>query len=247
MSDPRYAGPGPRCGVVPGPGVYLAADGGELIALDVKRDRYLALDSRASRVDWMALRGDVAHLSPQQQLMLDALLRQRLLMRAPMTTGGFCLPVPHDPRGVSSYSWLPYRSRVARSGVSPGLLGVVRSVWFVHCAETVRQRLGIAGLLSWLVERRAGCSRQERRLHEQRVAAVVRGHLWARSLYPRQVQCLSGSAGLAAHLWRLGIAAEFVIGVQKYPFVAHAWVEVNGEVINDRAEVSDGLARLVSV
>lgn len=247
MSDQRLATPGPRFGVAPGPGMYLAADRGELIALDVKRDRYLALDTRASHVARTALRGDVAHLSQEQQLILNALLRQGLLVRTPTVNAEFCLPVPRDPRGVSSYSWMPYRSRTAQLGVTPKMLDVVRSVRILHLAETIRKRLGIAGLLAWLVERRAGRPRRTRRAHEQAVAAVVRAHLWARSLYPFQVHCLSGSAGLVTHLWHLGIIAEFVIGVQKYPFIAHAWVEVNCEVINDRAEVSNRLARIVSI
>ncbi|MBA0127017.1 lasso peptide biosynthesis B2 protein [Haloechinothrix sp. YIM 98757] len=247
MSDQRHATPGSRFGVAPGPGMYLAADRGELIVLDVKRDRYLALDTRASHVARTALRGNIAYLSQEQQLILNALLRQGLLVRTPTANAAFYLPVPPDPRGVSSYSWMPYRSRAAQLGATSKMLDVVRSVRTLHLAETIRRRLGIAGLLTWLTERRAVRPRRKRRAHEQAVAAVVRAHLWARSLYPWQVHCLSGSAGLVTHLWHLGIMAEFVIGVQKYPFIAHAWVEFNCEVINDRVEVSSGLARIVSI
>jgi hypothetical protein len=31
-----------------------------------------------------------------------------------------------------------------------------------------------------------------------------------------------------------GVAAQMVIGAQKLPFKAHAWVEVDGVIVNDR-------------
>lgn len=56
-------------------------------------------------------------------------------------------------------------------------------------------------------------------------------------LYFREVLCLQRSAAVTCFLrWR-GIPAEMVIAVQKMPFRAHAWVECDGVVVNDRPEV----------
>jgi hypothetical protein len=54
------------------------------------------------------------------------------------------------------------------------------------------------------------------------------------ALYPKRVLCLQRSAVLVKVLRRRGVAAKMVIGAQKLPFKAHAWVEVDGRVINDR-------------
>jgi len=54
------------------------------------------------------------------------------------------------------------------------------------------------------------------------------------ALYPKQALCLQRSAVLIRLMRRRGICARLVIGAQKLPFRAHAWVEVNGEIINDR-------------
>jgi len=54
------------------------------------------------------------------------------------------------------------------------------------------------------------------------------------SLYPRRVLCLQRSAVLVRILRRNGIPAHMIIGAQKLPFKAHAWVEVNGEIVHDR-------------
>lgn len=54
------------------------------------------------------------------------------------------------------------------------------------------------------------------------------------AFYPKQVLCLQRSAVLVRMLRKRGILASLVIGAQKLPFKAHAWVEVDGQVINDR-------------
>lgn len=53
------------------------------------------------------------------------------------------------------------------------------------------------------------------------------------AFYPKQALCLERSAVLVEMLRRRGIPARMVIGAQKLPFKAHAWVEVEGAVIND--------------
>lgn len=52
--------------------------------------------------------------------------------------------------------------------------------------------------------------------------------------YPKRVMCLQRSAATTILLRRYGIGAEMVIGAQMLPFKSHAWVELNGKVINDK-------------
>jgi hypothetical protein len=62
--------------------------------------------------------------------------------------------------------------------------------------------------------------------------------------YWRQALCLQRSAALTRLLRRHGIAANLVIGAQQIPFRAHAWVEVDGRVVNDKAYMSEVFAVL---
>jgi len=57
--------------------------------------------------------------------------------------------------------------------------------------------------------------------------------------YLKQVQCLQRSAATVVLLRRHGWKAEMVIGVQMIPFMSHAWVEINGLVVNDKPYVLD--------
>ena len=52
--------------------------------------------------------------------------------------------------------------------------------------------------------------------------------------YWKEALCLQRSAATACLLKRSGVPAQMVIGVQQMPFKAHAWVEVDGQVVNDK-------------
>ena len=57
--------------------------------------------------------------------------------------------------------------------------------------------------------------------------------------YFKRVLCLQRSASLAVLLRRHGWNAEMVIGAQLIPFQSHAWVEVDGRVINDKPYIAE--------
>lgn len=52
--------------------------------------------------------------------------------------------------------------------------------------------------------------------------------------YWKEALCLQRSAATTCLLRRHGVPAQLVIGAQQLPFKAHAWVEVNGLVVNDK-------------
>jgi len=55
--------------------------------------------------------------------------------------------------------------------------------------------------------------------------------------YPKNALCVQRSATLSCLLRSSGVAAETVIACRKVPFKGHAWVEVAGEVVNDKPNV----------
>lgn len=52
--------------------------------------------------------------------------------------------------------------------------------------------------------------------------------------YWKEALCLQRSAATACLLKDYGVSAQLVIGAQQMPFKAHAWVEVDGRVVNDK-------------
>jgi len=59
----------------------------------------------------------------------------------------------------------------------------------------------------------------------------------AAAYYFRRALCLQRAALTTCLLRSVGVPAQFVMGCRKYPFYGHAWVEVNGKVINDPQNV----------
>jgi hypothetical protein len=55
--------------------------------------------------------------------------------------------------------------------------------------------------------------------------------------YPKQALCLQRSFVTTYLLRKHGVSANMVLGAQKLPFKAHAWVEVDGRAVNERSNV----------
>lgn len=65
---------------------------------------------------------------------------------------------------------------------------------------------------------------------EQICAAVDMACIW----YWKEVLCLQRSAATTCLLKRYGVPAQMILGAQQMPFRAHAWVEADGRVVNDK-------------
>jgi hypothetical protein len=57
--------------------------------------------------------------------------------------------------------------------------------------------------------------------------------------YFKRVLCLQRSAALTVLLRRHGWNAEMVIGAQLLPFQSHAWVEIEGRIVNDKPYITE--------
>jgi hypothetical protein len=70
---------------------------------------------------------------------------------------------------------------------------------------------------------------------EQICSAVDMACIW----YWKEALCLQRSAATACLLKKYGLRAQMVIGAQQMPIKAHAWVEVDGRVVNDKPYTSE--------
>lgn len=75
-----------------------------------------------------------------------------------------------------------------------------------------------------------------RRTDPATVQRISRSVDRAAAAYFKRAWCLQRSAACAYLLRRRGCPAQLVLGVRTLPFEAHAWVEVDGRVVNDRPE-----------
>jgi hypothetical protein len=100
------------------------------------------------------------------------------------------------------------------------------------------------GLLAFDTARLAGFARLHRWLKRCRVNAINPGSLcgerdviWAVEeacvWYFKRAACLQRSVVATWLLRRRGFHASLVIGYRPIPFESHAWVEIDGRVVND--------------
>jgi|SRR5690349_21744882 Transglutaminase-like superfamily len=105
---------------------------------------------------------------------------------------------------------------------------VIVAWWLLVSMDLIARLLGFARLYAIIaacptLPLRAG---DVHRVHETCVS-VNR----ARGYYFKHAWCLQAAATTTCLLRLRGIAADFVVGVRKMPFEAHAWVEVDHQIV----------------
>jgi hypothetical protein len=69
------------------------------------------------------------------------------------------------------------------------------------------------------------------------IARINAGVNRAQLYYPKKALCLQRSVVLTVLLRRKGVNAKMVLAARDFPVQGHAWVEVGGQVVNDKPSV----------
>jgi hypothetical protein len=72
---------------------------------------------------------------------------------------------------------------------------------------------------------------------EQLISAALHNIVIATAFYPGRSKCLEQALALFVLLRRRGAPVNVRLGVQPYPFYAHAWLELHGQPITESPEV----------
>jgi hypothetical protein len=122
-------------------------------------------------------------------------------------------------------------------------VSVVQAFWEIARYDLVNFTFGYR-LIHRQLERQRVSDRPYQRRDEALVCDAVS---LAACFYVKPVLCLQRSVVAARLLRRRGIGARLVIGYQPSPFFSHAWVEVEGRVVNDSAGYKERLKVLSTV
>ena len=119
------------------------------------------------------------------------------------------------------------------------LAWLVAQAWLALLAFDLARPAGFARLWRRLGGTRAN-GRSPLASPQDIVWAVDEACVW----YVKRAACLQRSFVAARLLRRRGFAAEMVIGCRPLPFESHAWVELDGRVINDLPQYQRAFAVL---
>jgi hypothetical protein len=111
----------------------------------------------------------------------------------------------------------------------PGLVACA----VVLAIVTLALRFGGLGRTTTVARRLTARCRDGRTPDPACIALVVHRVDLAAAFFPGRARCLERSFALHVCLGRCGIATAVRLGVQPYPFAAHAWVELDGEPVGE--------------
>ncbi len=118
--------------------------------------------------------------------------------------------------------------------------GALRAFLLITRFDLVLRTRGLQRGLA--LARRLGDTESEAGWTAAQTDEVGRRVAFAAAFYPRRALCLEQSLALYVMLRRAGAPALLRIGVRPVPFAAHAWVEIDGQAVN---EPQDFITQLV--
>lgn len=226
------------------PQVRTCLTGDTFVLMDIERDRIYSLDRVGADMwrllvaghDLEAIADNIsnAYGAPVSVVHGD-LLRfvEGLEKKGLLARNGTKTHVASRPAQPPVCAFPKAPTQPAATPGGPGL--VAHAVWRLLRVDLELSLRGFRHLYRWVAEyptKPIGYA-------EGAVAAVCRALDHAIALYPRQAPCLPRSAATTCLLRDQGVPAALVVGARKHPFRAHAWVEVNGVVVNDKRGVKD--------
>ena len=200
------------------PQITFAMIDDQAVFLDLRRDRYFALD-RAAAQAFDALRSSPdCHVSDE---VAGALLTTHLF-------------APSDESREFQPARICVPSRdLPDDGARPGPKDFIRVLLhLIRCRRAVRrQPLEIV-----IAKRRAHHLEHSPSAPASATRALVQRFLRARALIPIEPVCLQDS--LALHDWLAvrGVRSALVLGIRLDPFAAHCWVQLGETVLNDASD-----------
>lgn len=204
------------------PGISFCETGGQLIFLDLYRDRYFSLGPAASSA--FAALVERAALSGEQFNRLDALKRAGILVEDPLGQP------PRPCRSIMPDCSPLDRARSAR----PGLFSAVAAASSIQRAKLALRRSSLASVCARISSgKELICVEAVRQEQLERIALAFAA---AGKLVPTLDQCLPLSVAIARRCIAAAIDANLCIGVKIRPFEAHAWVTAGDMLISDRVE-----------
>jgi len=230
--------------------VFVCLNGEHLVLLDLKEDRYWALEAAQTAglgslvPGWPVTAADgtagVAGPSPEATEAVDVLKGRGLL-----TEG---IPPGKDATPVTSVT--PTKELICDTETSAGPR---RGSWMAFFVASTFAKFA---LRVWPFERVIQRVRRRKQLMASKagrfdierarklVEAFARYRVF---LFSSKNECLHDSLALIEFLARYGIYPDWVFGVQTRPFAAHCWVQQQDVVFNDTVEHVSGYTTIMVV
>ncbi len=230
--------------------VFVCLNGEHLVLLDLKEDRYWALEAAhttglgALVGGWPVRAVDASPgaevPTPETAAALEV-LRDRGLLTDSVPPGKDATPVA---------ATIPVQELVAQTGQTAGGAEGGWLGFFVASAKAkiILRTWPFERVIRRVKRRKDLVGPKAAQLDVERARRVVEAFTRYRVfLFSSKNECLYDSLALLEYLSRHGIFADWVFGVQTRPFAAHCWVQHGDIVFNDTVEHVSGYTPIMVV
>lgn len=193
-----------------------------LLFLDLPADRYFCLARDAERS--FARLCDTERSSPDDDPRLAGFVRNGLLVRSDTAQLPAPCPAPHAASQSLAGTTPPARAS-----------DTISALLYLALAPLELRAFGLARALARTCDRKC---RASGRAGAARIARAAAGFEACNAIASAHDRCLPRSLAIAHALTRIGARPELVLAVKLGPFKAHAWVQCENMLINERVEVT---------
>jgi hypothetical protein len=232
--------------------IYIAQFQDELILLDTKQDKYTIcfkefsgllvnlLEGKQSASEGKLFSSSSAQFSSQEQFIIQKLIDDNIIEKR---EGRYPFHIDRklDSEGVSNVDWnLPLENKKIHLNFSTlrafiTLLQVNFFIKFRGLHATIQLiKKSRKNHLNYIVP-------QDEEL--ENLANLVNK---ACLIHPTRIKCLEWAITYVLLALKQKWKCNLEIGVQNYPFFAHAWVECDGKVVMDSQDLREGLVIILN-
>jgi len=212
---------------------------GEFILLDEKRDRYFLLDESDSEQLLSSLvSGTIS----------EALLKCRSAGLMALQEKPQCINIfSSRQHGIGNHVWANVENyRRDAYGRSKFILALL----LISCTKIWISIFGFGSTVKLARRLTVRAPRKEEKssvVDSKRILQMAAAIYRAGLRFPCKIQCLESSLALYGYASLANIRTTFKVGVQRYDFLAHAWIEIDDRVIADDPALSIAMPTILRI
>ena len=220
--------------------IYVTQFREELILLDTKKDKYTVCFKEISTLFSKLFEQDNFCIPLQSSEYIQALLADNVIIKKD-SPYPFVIDKKSISEGASNVDWrLPLENKQVPINVQ-----VIKAFATLVKVNYYIKFRGLYATIQFLKRLRKPQDNykipQENELRE--LASIVNK---ASLMYPTRIKCLEWALTYVLLALQRGWKCNLEIGVQNYPFFAHAWVECDGKVVMDSQNLRQELGIILN-
>ena len=214
--------------------IYHLLIDGEFVLLDIKADRYYLLGETDSidLVDGL--------IKNKKSNIITKLVAVNVLTSEACDTCEKIRSIQAKRIGIGNHEW---GATAAYKRSNYNFHYFLTAVFLLACITALMNVFGFAGVVGLCkrIPRRTAKHFSQMKSKKEKLEKMASAIHGAGLLLPFRVKCLESSFALFFFSAIIGVRPKLRIGVQRYDFLAHAWIEVDACVIGDMQSLHTAL------